>query len=709
MWSQLSNRLKKVYDAFADMLANEPHLSVVPLAGFVLGILIYFMLPTEPDTHIAGGIVTALLSLCLIIRCSRVKKILLLITPLFVALGFLLVTVRAQTATTRFLPHAVFNVVVEGKVVETRPRIDRVTVDLEPTAIYTRSQKGKKDMLSADEMPTKIRLTIYRDDLTVKKGDILKGTAFKLTRPPTAFTPYDLARAKLYWFEGIGAVGSGRSFYVVSKPQKTDETFSPMAIADAILETIREKIHVLFQQTFSAENAGIAEALVLGNTDFITLSARDLYRTLGLSHILAVSGFHIGLIAFLVYGIIRFVLTWLPFNLSPIRIKRIGVVGALLVAGGYTLLSGAHAPAVRSFIMVAFVLTAAFFDRRILSVRTVFCAGVFMLCLMPHLILSVSFQLSFAAVLCLTGIVNVFQQHFRFYFKTRMATWAGAFLAYILFNCLVTLATFPFVAYYFHQFQPYSVIGNVLFATLFATLIIPLLFVGVLLCATPLGTGLLLIVDFLLRIVYEAGMPIATAPYATVVVPYFHTYGLVLWGIGLMGLAIFRSKIRWLFIGMMALFIVSFWGIEKPVGIIGAGGNYIGVRTENGEIAVTESYYYPQWHSAFLLFDGESLQTFIPKRINRDDVEIQSVRIVQTPQFCTEDTVNIERRGMQHCPHLLSRGDLLDLHTVLIYQNESESVFYMPALREAKRVWGQPLPAVDVYKKKNKHIPPDES
>ena len=239
-----------------------------------------------------------------------------------------------------------------------------------------------------------------------------------------------------------------------------------------------------------------------------------------------------------------------------------------------------------------------------------------------------------------------------------------------------------------------------MFATLFATLIIPLLFAGVLLCATPLGTGLLIIVDFLLQIVYVAGMPIATAPYATVIVPYFHTYGLVLWGIGLMGLAIFRSKIRWLFIGMMALFIASFWGIEKPVGIIGAGGNYIGVRMENGEIAVTESYYYPQWHASFLLFDGESPQTFIPKRIKRDDVEIQSVRIVQTPQFCTENTVNIERRGMQHCPHLLSRSDLLDLHTVLIYQNESEPVFYMPALRESKRIWGQPLPASDVFLQK---------
>lgn len=670
--------------ACAEMLNNEPHLAVVSLGAFIAGILIYFALPFEPNVETSVCVAVCCLVFCFI-PCTRVKKILFLITPFCAALGFLLITTRAHTVQTQFIPHAVLNVQITGLVVEARPRIDRITIDIQPTDIYRYNKTTglQESVFKPHELPSKVRLTVYRNNLFVKKGDRLTGTVFKLTRPAPAFTPYSLSQAMSYWFEGIGAVGSMRGAYIEKQSDQSHQN-----LFNGWIEKLRTQIHQTFQKTFSPENAGIAEALVLGDTDFVTQSSRQLYRTLGLSHILAVSGFHIGLVAFLVYGFVRLFFVFVPIITSTMFIKRLAVLGALIAAGAYTLLSDAHAPAVRSFIMVSFVLTAVFFDKRALSVRTVFLAAVLMLCLAPHLILSVSFQLSFAAVLCLTGIINVYQRRIRRQLQTRTAKILGGLGAYILFNLLITLTTFPFVAYYFHQFQPYSIFGNILFGTMFACLIIPFLFCGVLLIATPFGEGLFIIVDYLLTFINHVGMPIASAPYATVIIPYFHIYGLVLWGFGLMGVALFQSRIKWLFAGMMGLIIVSFADIEKPVAMIGAGGNYIGVRGKDNEISVTESYYYPQWHDAFLLFVQQSSQVYIPKRIHRENFKIGSFQMGQSAKHCTQNVFNIQRRGMESCPRLITVEEMLDLHTILVYQNGANFQVLISSKADQNRIWG---------------------
>ncbi len=701
MLKSLLRHFEVIRKTCAEMLNNEPHLSVVPLVAFIAGVLIYFALPFEPNVEISIGIAVCWLLLCFI-PCTRVKKILFLITPCCATLGFLLITMRAHLVQTQFIPHAVLNVQITGIVVETRPRIDRITIDIKPTDIYryNKTTGAQESVFKRHELPSKVRLTVYRDNLVVKKGDRLTGTVFKLTRPAPAFTPYSLSQEMSYWFEGIGAVGSMRGVYIEKQLEQSHE--KPL---NAWIEKLRTQIHQTFQKTFSTENAGIAEALVLGDTDFVTQSSRQLYRTLGLSHILAVSGFHIGLVAFLVYGFIRLFFVFVPIIFSTMFIKRLAVLGALFAAGAYTLLSDAHAPAVRSFIMVTFVLTAVFFDKRALSVRTVFLAAILMLCIAPHLILSVSFQLSFAAVLCLTGIVNVYQRHIHRQLKTPVAKILGGFAAYVLFNVLITLTTLPFVAYYFHQFQPYSILGNILFGTIFACLVIPFLFCGVLLITTPLGEGLFIIVDYLLTFINHVGMPIASAPYATIIIPYFHIYGLVLWGFGLMGVALFQSRIKWLFVGTMGLIIVSFIGIEKPVAMIGAGGNYIGVRGNDDQISVTESYYYPQWHNAFLLFIRQSSQVFIPKRIHRENFKIGSFQIGQSVKHCTQNIFNIQRRGMEQCPRLMTVEEMLDLHTILVYRNDGDFQFFISSKVDQNRIWGnRNTQFIDVMTRISKYV-----
>ncbi len=675
------------------LLADEPHVGLIPFVVFVAGVLTYFALPFEPNGWVLSSSAILLLGLCFI-RCSRIKKILYIVTPLFFIAGILVPCVHAGLTHTRFIPHAVLNAEVSGLVIDTRILSNRAVIDIVPHTIRRQNEtKEWEPVFLPYEMPDKIRLTVY-GVTAIQRGDTITGTVSRLVQPAPPLTPHSPSQAPSFWFEGIAATG------VMFRPTITPTTVVlPTNKWIHKLNPLRSYIHFVFHRVFSEENAGIAEALVLGNTDFVADSSRSLYRVLGLSHILAVSGFHISLITFLIFALVRFGLNLMPEIISGITIRRIAAVSAIIVAGFYTILSGAQIPVIRAFIMILLVMMAVFFDKRPMTIRNVLIAAVLMLCVAPEMILSVSFQLSFMAIICLVGMCVAVQKKMRSHARSWPMKIFGGLMTFILFNVLVTIATLPYIGYYFHQMQPYAVIGNVLLSSVFGLAIIPLLFVGVVLINTPIGIGLLGLVDWLLTLVYHIGMPIASWPFATLPVPPFYAYGLVLWSFGLIGFTLFRTKIRWLFAMLMGLSVLSFVGIEKPIGMIGAGGNYIAVRDKNG-ISVTERFYYPRWHAAFLMYDNVLPEKYTPNPLFRSFISMNGLMIGQTPYACANNAFNIKRKGMENCPRLIAPAELWDMHTICVYQNNGKFEFWISGNGDKNRPWhakGGKLPVDSEY------------
>ncbi len=670
MIGNLGKRIKTFWSKIISVLNNEPNLSVIPLAAFIGGVIGYFAVSFEPNVWIVSCVVILLCGLCLI-KCHRVVKILGIVTPLFLCVGILVPCIHARLNDTRFIAHALVNVDIEGVITDVRIWPNRTIVDVVPRALYRKTKAGiPVPILTTEELPSKIRLTIQFGKGNVRRGDMISGTISRLVQPPPRTTPHSLSQAASFWFDGIGAVGTiiRPTIKPQNKPQSTERLIH-------LFDPLREHIHTVFQRVFSSENAGVAEALVVGNTDFVSDSSRRLYRTLGLSHILAVSGYHISLIAFMIFWFVRLLLNILPINLSTSAVKRIAATVSLGMACFYTLLSGAQAPVVRAFIMVIFVLAAVFFDKRPFSLRSIFIAALIMLCFMPQMILSVSFQLSFMAVLCLIGICTVFQNKMRHRISNGLMKFLGIFTAFVMFNVLVTIATLPYVAFYFNQVQTYTLVGNILLSSIFGVLIVPVLFVGVLLMNTPIGLGLFVVIDKLLTVVYHIGMPITQWPNTVIVVPHFYPYGLVLWTFGMFGITIFKSKIRYLFLGLMCLILTAFWGIEKPTGIIGAGGNYIGARNDEN-VWVTESFYYPRWHTPFMLYNRLLPEDNVPLFLYREWVDFGVLTIGQTVAGCEQNTFNIYRKKMDVCPRLVTVEQMLDLHSVLIYVDKTPNGFF---------------------------------
>jgi ComEC/Rec2-related protein len=136
----------------------------------------------------------------------------------------------------------------------------------------------------------------------------------------------------------------------------------------------------------------------------------------GLGHVLSISGYHMAVVAGVVYFAIRALLALSPALRSRYAIKKWAALAALIAALFYLLLSGAEVATQRSFYMTALVLVAVMADRRAITFRTLALAAMLVLLLAPEALVHPSFQMSFAATL---GLVVLAQIGMPQWFSTR--------------------------------------------------------------------------------------------------------------------------------------------------------------------------------------------------------------------------------------------------------------------------------------------------
>ena len=144
--------------------------------------------------------------------------------------------------------------------------------------------------------------------------------------------------------------------------------------------------------TMSGDAGAYAAAMLLGTKAYIPEAELEVFSELGAAHILAVSGFHVGVLASLAGWLMR------PLG------KRAGGVVTMAVIAAYCVLTGAHAPVVRASVLLAAALGGRMLYRQVGSLWTTSLAFILMLLINPAQLTSAGFQLSFGAV---AGIVLV--------------------------------------------------------------------------------------------------------------------------------------------------------------------------------------------------------------------------------------------------------------------------------------------------------------
>ena len=213
---------------------------------------------------------------------------------------------------------------------------------------------------------------------------------------------------------------------------------------------IQERAGEALGRGMPPREAELARGFVLGRDDRIDPATVEDFRRSGLSHLLAVSGQNVALLALLAMPVLA------AFGL-PLRARLVWVLGLIAV---YVPLAGAGPSIQRAGIMGALSLLATLAGRRSSRFHALAVAAIVTLAVQPGIAADIGWQLSFAALL---GIL-LLAAPLRHAIGERLGSsgWRGAVAEAAAMTVSATLATAPLIAFHFGELSTTTLLANLL-------------------------------------------------------------------------------------------------------------------------------------------------------------------------------------------------------------------------------------------------------
>jgi competence protein ComEC len=239
----------------------------------------------------------------------------------------------------------------------------------------------------------------------------------------------------------------------------------------------RERVRAAMNASLSPRAAAVLQAMIIGESGFVPSEVRDEFKTSGTAHLLSISGSHLGLVAFLVFGGTAFMLRRMPpgifLNLSRrIRARPLAALATVPVAVFYTLLAGAQTATVRSLIMILAYLAAVCLTRRHEPLQALGIAFLIVTIPDPGSVLDISFQLSYGAVLAIILAIRRFSTDLS-ESPPQPQPVRSRIRSALMLTVAAGLGTAPLVAYHFNQFSWVGLISNPVITPLVGMLVVP--------------------------------------------------------------------------------------------------------------------------------------------------------------------------------------------------------------------------------------------
>lgn len=275
----------------------------------------------------------------------------------------------------------------------------------------------------------------------------------------------------------------------------------------------------------SPSTLALCSALTVGKKDGLERETRLSYRQVGVSHLLALSGMHLGI----VYAVLYLVLIR---GVRHTRWRWFSLPLVLLCLWGYTLVAGMPVSLLRAALMLSIFTVISLMQYETDPLHPLALSAIIILLIAPADLLSISFQLSFTATFFLLALWVPLRDKFP------TLPWAVRLLAT---SCIAQVGTMPLTLYYFHQLPLLAPLLSLLVIPL-TTIIIYLTLAAMALPIAPLGWMLNVLQELQQRIIDLAGsIPGATLtdirPSVTAVV--------LMYGAMLLAIVRMRSGRQW--------------------------------------------------------------------------------------------------------------------------------------------------------------------
>jgi competence protein ComEC len=520
-------------------------------ALFVIGILIENQIAVSIDLLLILFFALVIVAFLAFIVSPRHQSAAVVLIAIVACLSILsgAAKLRADRDRTNPVPDTLLNcnVFVIGQVVEP-PHVKNKSSRFSLRGIELR---GESASLPIEH---KIRVTMrFLPHRVQPKYGMTIGILGSLSRPSDARNPGEFSEKQYYEANGTTLFCFGRDFVVL------DSSRGSWLMTDAVIP-LRSYIVQTIDRNFSGEAREFIRGLLVGDRSGITASTRQAFANSGVSHILAVSGAHVvvvaGIFVFL-FGLIRFP-RW--------ALGTSTICGLVL----FTLITGSHPPVVRATITASIFILGGLFQVRSSPFNSLGVAALVVLGMDARQLFDVGFQLSFAAVFSIiylypimNGLISSIDVDDPF---VKIIVW-------ILRVCAVsfaaTLGTFPFTAIYFGRVSVIGLLANIVVIPTVG-LAMTLGFVTLIFSAinSTIALSFSAVAEVLLNGVLLLTSTIGRLPFAYVdTTRFFPVYSFPFYA-GLLLLFNFASpnKARKLLIALLAAFNVAiFWPSPKSI------------------------------------------------------------------------------------------------------------------------------------------------
>ncbi|MBQ4429308.1 MAG: ComEC/Rec2 family competence protein [Clostridia bacterium] len=275
----------------------------------------------------------------------------------------------------------------------------------------------------------------------LKIGDCIEADA-SVQKPSRRFSTYD--ERKVLLSKGIGCIAAADSLTV------TGEHALPVAeFVHGIRSAVDERIKYAF-----GEDGGIFSALLIGVRDELSDERSEAYRASGTAHLLAISGFHMGIIV----GAISL--------LIPKRRRLLRFIVILAFASAYCTVAAYTPGIVRAAVMTACILGANLLERRPDMLSSLSLASILILTVNPFQLYSLGFQFSFSAVFGIALFSNSISRKLHgIRIPDKLSSAAAVCLS-------ATIGTAMLQLRYYSSVTPYSLLSNLIAVPAFSAVVI---------------------------------------------------------------------------------------------------------------------------------------------------------------------------------------------------------------------------------------------
>ncbi len=400
----------------------------------------------------------------------------------------------------------------------------------------------------------------------------------RLVPPAAPMLPggYDFARTA--WFSGLAATGSVLGPVTVLEPGGGGWT---AALQRGLSQHVRAQL--------TGSPGTIAAAFASGDRGAIAEADDAAMRDAGLTHLLSVSGLHVSAVVAAGYFLALRLLALFPWLALRLRLPLVAAAVGASAGIGYTLLTGAEVPTIRSCIGALLVLAALAIGREPLSMRMVAVAAFVVLLFWPEALVGPSFQMSFAAVIAIVALHG--SAPMKAFNAPRDEPWWARLLrnlsGLLLTGVVIELALLPIGLFHFHRAGVYGALANVIAIPLTTLATMPLIALGLLFDLAGLGAPFWWLAGKSLELLLALAHWTAAIPGAVTMMPSMGRATFALFLCGSLWIALWQSKVRLLGLVPIALGLLALGQVRTPDILISGDGRHIGITGEaEGELLV---------------------------------------------------------------------------------------------------------------------------